>query len=326
MTFTFLPGEVVFGQEIVRDLDRWEWSARFAAGGIERLEVNGPVSEAQFGRFLGRAAGILGIVERNGDDLWQDGPDSIRFGRVRVNEAPPAAASASADSAPPPRLETSLREEGEAIRWLHQDVEAGRPMPVLEAYTVVRSLSLAMHGGQAMVMPLLQLKEFDQYTTTHSINVSVLAMALAEFTGMPAPAVRTYGLAGLLHDLGKVRIPHEILTKPGKLTRRRAQGDRGAPGRRRAHPARSGARPWTCRRRSPTSTTYVTTAADTPACTTPATRTRRAGWSTSAMCTTRSAPSRPYRDAWSSEDALDYIDRAVGHGIRPGVRRVLQAT
>ena len=34
LTFTFLPGEVVFGQEIISDLDRWEWSARFAAGGI----------------------------------------------------------------------------------------------------------------------------------------------------------------------------------------------------------------------------------------------------------------------------------------------------
>ena len=196
LTFTFLPGEVVFGHEILHDLDRWEWCARFAAGGIERLEVTGPVSEAHFGRFLGRAAGILGIVDRNGDDLWQDGPDSIRFGRVRVNQAP--AAPAPADDTPLVPLETSLREEGEAIRWLHEDVEAGRPVPVLEAYTVVRSLSLAMHGGQAMIMPLLQLKEFDQYTTTHSINVSVLAMALAEFIGHAGagrPDIRSRGPA-----------------------------------------------------------------------------------------------------------------------------------
>ena len=97
-------------------------------------------------------------------------------------------------------------------------MSAGHPIPLLEAYGVVRSLSLAMHGGQAMMLPLLQLKEFDQYTTTHSMNVAVLSMALGEFLGSPPAAVRAYGLAGLLHDLGKVKIPREILIKPGALT------------------------------------------------------------------------------------------------------------
>src|SRR5262249_54947566 len=54
--------------------------------------------------------------------------------------------------------------------------------------------------------------------TTHSLNVSVLSMALAEFLGMGPADVRAFGVAGLLHDLGKVRIPIEVLTKTGKLT------------------------------------------------------------------------------------------------------------
>jgi len=62
------------------------------------------------------------------------------------------------------------------------------------------------------------LKEFDQYTTTHSLNVSVLSMALAEFVQSGPRQVRAIGVAGLLHDIGKIRIPIEILTKPGKLT------------------------------------------------------------------------------------------------------------
>jgi putative nucleotidyltransferase with HDIG domain len=68
------------------------------------------------------------------------------------------------------------------------------------------------------MIPLLQLKEFDQYTTTHSLNVSVLAMALAESIGLGARDVRAFGIAGLLHDLGKIRIPLDILTKAGKFT------------------------------------------------------------------------------------------------------------
>ena len=58
-------------------------------------------------------------------------------------------------------------------------------MPLIEAEAVVRSLSVAMHGDRRMVLPLLQLKEFDQYTTTHSLNVAVLSMALAEALGVP---------------------------------------------------------------------------------------------------------------------------------------------
>ena len=82
----------------------------------------------------------------------------------------------------------------------------------------VRSLAVAMHGDSQMVLPLVQMKEFDQYTTTHSLNVSVLTMALAEHVKLPATDVRAFGVAGLLHDLGKVRIPKEILSKPGRLS------------------------------------------------------------------------------------------------------------
>jgi putative nucleotidyltransferase with HDIG domain len=101
---------------------------------------------------------------------------------------------------------------------MHEEVKANGGLPLSEAEAVVRSLSVAMHGDRQIVLPLLHLKEFDQYTTTHSMNVSVLAMALAEFMGLGANDVRGFGVAGLLHDLGKTRIPIEILIKPGKLT------------------------------------------------------------------------------------------------------------
>ena len=68
------------------------------------------------------------------------------------------------------------------------------------------------------MLPLLELKRFDQYTTTHACNVSVLAMGLAERLGLGRQEVRSFGVAGLLHDIGKTRIPNEILVKPGKLT------------------------------------------------------------------------------------------------------------
>jgi putative nucleotidyltransferase with HDIG domain len=75
-----------------------------------------------------------------------------------------------------------------------------------------------MHRDAHVVLPLVQLKEFDQYTTTHSLNVSVLSMGVAEAIGCSPAEVRMFGVAGLLHDIGKIRIPLEVLTKPGKLS------------------------------------------------------------------------------------------------------------
>jgi putative nucleotidyltransferase with HDIG domain len=216
VAFTFMQEEVLFGRDLLPELERWEWSARLAKGGIERLEIAGAVSEEQFERFLAHAAAILGLTGDVGADLCQDGPEGIRFGRVRLDDT--GVGPIRTEPLPVATLGYSLREEQDAVGWMHAEVSAGKPLPLLEAHGVVRSLSMAMHCGQAMVVPLLQLKEFDQYTTTHSMNVSVLTMALGEFLGLAPAAVRVFGLAGLLHDLGKVRIPREILSKPGKLT------------------------------------------------------------------------------------------------------------
>lgn len=215
LEFTFLPGEVLFGRDLLPELESWEWCARFIGGGIERLEVTGPVAPDHFDRFLGQVARALGLRADLPAEVWQAGEATIQFGRVRVGGAGHLPA---AEPLPVATLAYSLREEREAVEWLHQEAAEGTRLPMLEAYGVVQSLSLAMSEGQAMVIPLLQLKEFDQYTTTHALNVAVLTMGLAEFLNLGAGTVRAFGMAGLLHDLGKIKIPREILTKAGKLT------------------------------------------------------------------------------------------------------------
>ncbi|HJR16693.1 MAG TPA: HD domain-containing phosphohydrolase [Gemmatimonadales bacterium] len=214
--FTFLAGEVLVGSEMVHELENWEWSARLVRAGIERIEFTETVQPEQFARFLSHLTIRLGI--RSGstsDDLWQMGNSSIMFGQVALAEGFKKRISAPL---PVATLSYTLREERETIDWMHQEIRQGSRLPLVEADAVVRSLSIAMHAEQAMVLPLLQLKDFDQYTTTHSMNVSVLAMAMGEFLEVGAATVRGLGVAGLLHDLGKVCIPRDILIKPGKLT------------------------------------------------------------------------------------------------------------
>jgi putative nucleotidyltransferase with HDIG domain len=213
--FTFLGDEVIFGRLPLREMREWGWSNRLAEAGIQRLEFTDHVARDDFEAFLEDVLARLTVEGIDTAEVRQLRPTAIKFGVVGVRGG---GELAQEDALPTATIAFSLGEEAETIRWLHDEVQQRDSLPLAEAEAVVRSLSVAMHGDQQMILPLLQLKQFDQYTTTHSLNVSVLSMALAEFLGMGATDVRAFGVAGLLHDLGKVRIPIEILTKAGTLT------------------------------------------------------------------------------------------------------------
>src|SRR5947209_17713523 len=68
-------------------------------------------------------------------------------------------------------------------------------------------------------MALTALKKYDNYTFTHMVNVSALAMAQARALNIDGPPLREFGFAALMHDIGKVHTPLEVLNKPDKLTR-----------------------------------------------------------------------------------------------------------
>jgi putative nucleotidyltransferase with HDIG domain len=214
--FSFLGYDVVYGNIAMRELKEWDWGVRLANAGIQRLEFDYDVTRDDFEVFLDDCLARLTLTAIDSSTRSPERKTAIRFGVIGVKGA--EGVVRPDELLPTATIAYSLQEEADTIRWMHDEVEARGELPLLEAESVVRSLSVAMHGDREIVIPLLQLKEFDQYTTTHSLNVAVLAMALSEFMGMGPKDVRGFGVAGLLHDLGKVRIPKEVLTKPGKLT------------------------------------------------------------------------------------------------------------
>ncbi len=216
---TFLGGEVLLGDRPVRELRGWEWGPRLAAGGIQRLEFRERVTRDDFEAFLDEAfARITGSPIQTAE-VRQGRPSNIRYGGVGLTRDQDRSASAELEEdLEVATLSYSLRDEIKGVEWLHDELREGEGLQLLEAEALVRSLSVAMHGDQAFFVPLVRLKEYDQYTVTHALNVSVLTMALAEFLGLTPTEVRAFGMAGLLHDLGKVKVPTDILHKPGKLT------------------------------------------------------------------------------------------------------------
>jgi putative nucleotidyltransferase with HDIG domain len=211
--FTFLGDEVVFGRLPLRELKSWDWGKRLAQAGIQRLEFEDRVSREDFEGFLEEVVARL-TLSAISTEARQMRHSSIRFGAVGLK----GESELASEPLPTATISFSLGEEVDTLQWLQREVQTTGAVPLAEAEAVVRSLAVAMHGGRQIMLPLLQLKEFDQYTTTHSMNVAVLSMALAEFLALSATDVRAFGIAGLLHDIGKVKIPLEVLTKPGKLT------------------------------------------------------------------------------------------------------------
>jgi len=212
--FTFLGNEIVFGRLPLKDLRAWDWSQRLAQAGIQRLEFADAVTREDFEAFLDELLARLTLSTIDTTGVQQMRHTGIRYGAVGVR----GEAEVEQPALPTATISYSLAEETDTLRWMQDEVKVTGLLPLAEAEAVVRSLSVAMHSGRQLMIPLLQLKEFDQYTTTHSLNVSVLAMALSEFLGLGAKDARAFGIAGLLHDLGKIRIPIEILTKPGRFT------------------------------------------------------------------------------------------------------------
>jgi putative nucleotidyltransferase with HDIG domain len=218
--FTFLGEEIVFDRRPLRDLKGWSWGTRFAGIGLQRLELTGPVERGDLEAFLEDAHNRLAGIPVNTAEARPGRPTNIRFGTVglRGEGGGEAGGKGAVRRVATASMGYTLVEEMQAVDWLHGELKEGQELHLLEAESIVRSLSVAMHGDQAFVIPLLKLKRYDQYTTTHAMNVSVLAMALAEQIGLSPREVRAFGIAGLMHDLGKVVIPEEILNKPGKLS------------------------------------------------------------------------------------------------------------
>jgi putative nucleotidyltransferase with HDIG domain len=92
------------------------------------------------------------------------------------------------------------------------DADAGR--------NVVDSLAEEVSHSRTALLALTALKSYDNYTFTHMVNVSILTMAQARGLGIEGALLREIGFAALMHDIGKVRTPSDVLNKKEKLTDR----------------------------------------------------------------------------------------------------------
>lgn len=99
-----------------------------------------------------------------------------------------------------------------------KDVRNGKTPDGAESDRAVREMSGMVSRNRDAMLALTLIKNFDEYTYNHSVNVSVLSLAVAETLGLPEGERIGIGVAGLLHDVGKTQLALDLIRKPGTLT------------------------------------------------------------------------------------------------------------
>jgi len=105
-----------------------------------------------------------------------------------------------------------------AVTSMFQEVRMGNAIKVSDAAPLVEEISESITRNPEAFLNLARLKTKDDYTYMHSVAVCALMIALGKQLGLTGNDLKEVGLAGLLHDVGKMMIDDAVLNKPGKLT------------------------------------------------------------------------------------------------------------
>lgn len=149
--------------------------------------------------------------------------------QTEVDSATAVEMRAIAESAPDMPHPVSLRAEIARARQLHGeansvvrnmlgDIRLGKQIELEKVEPLVEQMVDSIFRNQDALLPLVRLKEHDNYTFQHSVAVCALLVTFARGLGMSRSLIKEIALGGLLHDVGKAKIPDEILNKPAKLT------------------------------------------------------------------------------------------------------------
>jgi putative nucleotidyltransferase with HDIG domain len=181
-----------------------ELMRRLQQAGIERIVIEDGVDTTELTEL------VQTVVHTEREATWSR-LQHIRVGKLQVDQR----VESAGDMATFQRLYQDAT--GIAERLWESATTEGKP-DADAARGIVDSLAQAVAQNRTALLALTALKNYDNYTFTHMVNVSILTMGQARGLGMEGTALRQLGLAALLHDIGKVKTPAEILNKPEKLT------------------------------------------------------------------------------------------------------------
>ena len=202
----------------------------FQARGIEKMNVFSSIATATAGHII-RFARLLNQAEHHDKPLeWliEELEDDL-FRWVEIEKASDEDLSEeNISSIKPIEEETEFQEKKAqgrknysyamaSIREVGENILAGKRSGTRKCIRVVQNMVDNIIEDESIYFGLTTIRVYDDYTYTHSVNVSILCMCLGKYLGLSKPAMVKLGVSALFHDLGKILLPPEILNKPEKL-------------------------------------------------------------------------------------------------------------
>jgi HD-GYP domain-containing protein (c-di-GMP phosphodiesterase class II) len=217
-----MSGEFIFvNQTRLRlDLDNFASFSHllslFRASGIGTLTVGGGVAVRDWLIFLSvlqapgsddpsdRFAQLLGKLESAGVTAFTLGPP-VEAGEANKEKAKERAKRTYAQSVA-------------ATKELMSSVRMGGSPNIKKIKRVVQGIVDQILNEETSLIGLTTIRDYDEYTFTHSVNVCIFSVALGKRLGLTKLQLYDLGMAALFHDIGKSRVPQSILNKSGGLT------------------------------------------------------------------------------------------------------------
>lgn len=167
----------------------------------------------------------INVVAQYCEHVWVDVDQQVRLSEHSSNvgsakSAPPMSNDAYTSSVEDEhqRVQASFGRARNLTRTLLDDIRLGGALDTEQAKNTVDDCVDSVLRHPDALMWMSKVRESNEYTAEHCLNVCILAIVFGRHLGMDKEQLQKLGLCGLLHDIGKMRVPAEVLNKPGRLT------------------------------------------------------------------------------------------------------------
>lgn len=160
-----------------------------------------------------RKTGLAGVYISEGEeDPKPDQPDEPTCALAKNN----ISKLRTEDPARVKLTESVKKRVSEGIQYLYNNSSSEQFTQT--STSITNDLMKAINENDSVAVDINALKTSDEYTFKHSVDVATMSMIIAKKQQMKKEDIYNIGIAGLLHDMGKSKIPNEVLNKPGRLT------------------------------------------------------------------------------------------------------------